>query len=935
MAISMNRPLVGINRPMVPAFAQKSAASKVAQGWTETVKDLPSEAVDKLKRTAHVIANPIDSAKEKWAEIKANPKKALVPIAMMAGGAALSAISPGLMRYVGLAMTASMVVIPTVKFAKSQTEDELMAIADGTSKQLVNTAASYATSWAAGKVIRYGMDKLKGNGANVGSKVADGGPDDIQAEGKLGVKEVMDRQAEGSSVDPDAINFRAVRNDREAGHAYVTELRQKVADFHFNQVAKQNPGLTRPDFDAWLKTDAARPLRLQMVQDVRGAVHHTYLKLHGIQVQDGMKMSDLVGVRKYVQDIPSTYDLADAVKGINVGLTKGITDGGKLGIEAERYLYGVRGVAAHNFGRLEKLSAVTEAGQTTNLAAQDLKKLRNFADAFATQQSGKYLTVAAQRGTVASVDGLRSIMIRQLATDFGLIVPKTGVEDKTLLTLVSNIGDEDQRNAKELIRVANEAFKNGKGDYLAIHEQFNRNLLKGLGADEKVLAGLGMTDDAIKAVQPEYPAALTRAEQVQLLRDRLRVLPEAQRTEAIAALQSGKANLMNFDTVLAGHFEGQVAKLAGNNAGLATQMLSGMTEQQKANFVSDLSGLPADVRARIFAGLTGSADEMNKAAAGRLTALIEQKFGVKVHNTAKKFPVEGWGEDPYTKEWSVQGASELFNGLNKMARNGTLPAELKGTTFINLDGSDPAGPGLVPFTLGRPKGKPLMHYTPGAAAYQGGTMGYRFDQGGKEFVVLYDDAMKMSNANRTPGFSRAEGTVIHEAGHAVQMGGDVSASEAAQMLQEQKLVKEWSALSNWREADGSLSDGYYEIGGKPRRYYKDPSVQLGDRPLVVSDYGATDSVEDFAEFSRVFFHDPQLAMETSPEKFLYLNQMYGNPYSAQESANFANQLGLGMDGLQKALGNMRAKIKGVPGQSLAAPSLVQRLATAVLGRKAS
>jgi hypothetical protein len=161
MAKSINRQVMGPQAPVARNFADKSAASKIAQGWGETIKDLPSEAVDKLERTVAAIAHPVDTVKRGWAELKEDPKHILLPLAMMAGGAALTAISPGLMRAVGIGMTASVVVIPTVKFAKSQSEDELEQIADGASKQIVNTAASYATSWAAGKVVRASLAKFQ------------------------------------------------------------------------------------------------------------------------------------------------------------------------------------------------------------------------------------------------------------------------------------------------------------------------------------------------------------------------------------------------------------------------------------------------------------------------------------------------------------------------------------------------------------------------------------------------------------------------------------------------------------------------------------------------------------------------------------------------------------------------------------------------------
>jgi hypothetical protein len=265
------------------------------------------------------------------------------------------------------------------------------------------------------------------------------------------------------------------------------------------------------------------------------------------------------------------------------------------------------------------------------------------------------------------------------------------------------------------------------------------------------------------------------------------------------------------------------------------------------------------------------------------------------------------------KDWSVQGISELYNGLNTMSTDGKSVAALKGTTYVRMDGSAPANPneGMVPWTMPSPKGgKPMMMYRPGAAAYEGGTMGYRTQLGeGQDMIVLFDAAQKMPNADEAAGISMAEGTFVHESGHAVQLGGKVGASDAQRLAQEQKLVKEWSALADWRERDGSLADGYYGQGDSLRRFYKDPGVSVGHRASVVSDYGATDTVEDFAEFTRTFFNDPVAAMELSPEKFLYMNQMYENHYTPSQVNAVASTTGVGMQGLQRALESLRGKLK--------------------------
>ena len=469
-------------------------------------------------------------------------------------------------------------------------------------------------------------------------------------------------------------------------------------------------------------------------------------------------------------------------------------------------------------------------------------------------------------------------------------------------------------------------MKKGETNYYKMNEATNRKTLAHLGLDPAAQQALDLSDEALKAAAPDYPVELTRAEQVRLLRDRLRVLPESQRAEAIKALSAGKADLLNFDAVLSPKLDGQIASITGANAELVAKMTKGMTAQQKTNFVTDLARLPEDVRQNAFANLKGSADEMNQLVVERLTAHTANTYNVNIHRDAGKFPIENWGDDELVRDWSVQGATQLHNGLYKMSTNGKLPTDLQGTTYVNMIAADGSAFGKEALELSARNQKPLLYYKPGSGAYQGGTMGYRTGtEDGKDLIVLFDDAMKMANADEVAGVTLAEGTLIHESGHAIQLGGKVGASKMDRVVAEQKLVKEWSALSDWREPDGSLADGYRTVDDKLSRYYKDPAVRVGDKTTIVSDYGATDSVEDFAEFTRIFYNDPAQALQVSPEKFLYMNQMYENHYNATQTAAMAQAIGLGADGLTKALDAMRGKIAGVPGSALAKPGVLQSL----------
>lgn len=941
------------------SLESKNAAEKIAKGWAETAKDLPAEAVDKLKRTAHAALNPIDTAKAYVEKVKADPKRALLPLAMMAGGAALSIVSPGLMRYVGYGMTASMFVIPSVKFAKAKTEDELETIADGASKQLVDTAASYATSWAAGAVVKKSLDLYKARKASVGTASAPKGLTaeqvgkvELKADGKSGVK-----LADGGDwpTDPDAINYRAFRTNKEAGHQFVTEIRGKVADFHFERIKKQQPDLTRAAFDKLLQTPEARDLRLQMVQDVRGVVHAQNLQLHGVKVPEGMAVGDMAGVRKYLQTVDSTYDIADAVKGVNAGIAKNVQGAPKLALEGEKMLFTERGVPASAFGQLEK----------SGLGAEDLKKLRKFADSFSDQQSGKYLQVAAKAaGKEGSVDALRSVMTRQLASDVGVVVPQgSPVTDRTLLTLTYGLGNEHPGTAKAMVDTINAQLKAGKTEYYDIAQAMNTDMLKGLGA-EAALKKLDLPDAQIAKAAPDYPPALIRADQTKLLRDRLRGLPEAQRAEALQALQTGKASLLDFDAALKPVFEGQLKKLTGADAELVAYMTQNMTPQHRANLVTSLAKLPDDVRAQAFAGLKGDAASRYAQVVDRLVSATEGRYGVVMHREKGVFPIQNWGEDAAVQDWSIHGASELHGAMARMAKDGKLPESVKGTTYISLHNGQPligeraaqavasvqppratskfaaaetpdvyADASLVPFTMGAPRGrKPLLYYAPGSDGYAGGTMGYRTDVDGKEFVALYDASLAMHNSREVAGSTKPFGTLVHESGHAIQMGGELGVPTAQQIAQEKRLVSEWSTLSNWREPDGSLADGYRMVGGRESRYYKDPAVQVSDRRAIVTSYAATDSVEDFAEYSRIFYTDPATALRVSPEKFLYTNQLVGGRYSADQAAALAQGVGLEPSALQAALASMRAKLGAVPGAAVQAkPGLLERAKGALAG----
>ncbi|MDB5099031.1 MAG: hypothetical protein JWM80_3452 [Cyanobacteria bacterium RYN_339] len=614
------------------------------------------------------------------------------------------------------------------------------------------------------------------------------------------------------------------------------------------------------------------------------------IQKQGLKLPAGMKAADIANLGAYLKRLDNHFDLAGATASIQTALAKGKLDAGQLARGAEQALYADRGVAHLDFARLDK--AGFSVGQ--------LERLRRFADSHATSQGGKYLKVAARGVEGADLVKAQQLVAGAIAQDAGLVVPKGGVEVKTLLSILRDLGTEDPRDAKAIVQIANQAFKTGTTDYYAINTQATRHLLGNLGADATLLNGMEVSDAALKAALPKLDAKVARAEQLRLLRDRLRVLPDGHRQAAIDVLRRSKASLTTFDGPLGNHFDAQLQALTGGNAALTGHLTTGMAVQQRANLLSDFANLPADVRTKAFAGLTGAPEQQAKAAVDRLAGFSEDRFGVKVHRAVGQSPFAGQGADAQVIDWSVQGVTELYNGLEKLTGGRKLGA-VQGTTYFHLLGDETP---LSKQAASREK-QLLTQYRPGAGAYrpnQSGLMGkefrgmgYRTEVGGQEYVALYDTALKLDNSNRVAGISRGEGTIVHETGHVVQLGGK----------QEQQAIREWSLLSNWREPDHQVADGVFKDGSS---YYKDPAVALGDRKLVVTQYAATDPVEDWAEFSRVFMLDPKLALTVSPEKFLYMNKAYENHFTGTEIQAFAQQTGIGPLGLQRAAAALKKKL---------------------------
>jgi len=182
------------------------------------------------------------------------------------------------------------------------------------------------------------------------------------------------------------------------------------------------------------------------------------------------------------------------------------------------------------------------------------------------------------------------------------------------------------------------------------------------------------------------------------------------------------------------------------------------------------------------------------------------------------------------------------------------------------------------------------------------------DETGHDTVYFCDDALKGTNGDSANEITIGESTIIHEFGHAIQLGGTPGADAETRMAEQQLLMAEWSSLSRWTEPQNVLADGMI----KDFEYYYDPTVQVAKREEVATSYGASDPCEDFAEYTPYFFKAPEVAMELSAEKFLYLNAMVGDFYSPEQISQVAERIGLSAPDIKAAESSMVQKVASAP-----------------------
>lgn len=855
--------------------ASGSSLARIGKGWGQTIGDLPEAARDKLVRTANAIAHPISTAKAKLAEIRETPSKVLVPLGITAGSILLTTVAPALMAAAGTLMTASLFITPTVRFVRAKTDEELDAISHQTSRQLVDAGASMAAGWAIGKAIQAGAKYIQKRQGPAMPTVA---------AGEASIGEVTVNQVP-----------KTPRYDID-----VPKLREMVKTDMLAELTGKHPGKSATELTQLLESSE---IKREMVQRVRKLVHLDFLKDSGLTMEAAAKLTpdDSAKLRRYFQDLggSSVATVADATKGVNAAMGQGkiaLTD---LVTAGERSIYEGRGINPQAF------DAFLEAGYTPD----QMSKLRRFVDYVAPSQSRKYLPEALKAGIgqKPNLTLVREAALRKVMTDMGFQLPKD-VSYGTMIDLLGDLNQETSDSTRRIVGWVNEALGKGERDYTAIREGVLKNMLGEVGVKPEALKALDAAkfvddtqgwrmDGNLKSMIQELGEtqgreAYGRLQTYERLRDRLRVLPDAQRQEALSLVPSLAQNPKQFETQFASLVEQQTAKLVGTDLKTAGALLDGMREQQKANFVSALERMDDGVRRKLFAGLSGDKEAVAKQFVDRIAPVIEKEFSVQLHREAKVAPFSHWSEKKAATitDWDPHGVTELYNGLADMRlANGDMPATLKGTIFAR-EGKAPDA--FLP-----------DHMLPGGRGYR---TGYK----GQDLVVLNGGALVGSNSSRPVGIPTAEGTVVHEAAHAMQLGGTLkneAYKHSAAMAEESRLVGEWSKLSKWAEPDKTFADRFWKTPEGPRPYYKDNAVNVLDRATVVSRYGATDTVEDFAEFARYFHTDPTEALRVSPEKYVYLNQFVGGRYTPAQALAHAKAAGLDATRLQTAVDALRTK----------------------------
>lgn len=656
----------------------------------------------------------------------------------------------------------------------------------------------------------------------------------------------------------DNIDFAGFRNNKELAKKVVEECKTEVAKLHPEGRSEEYK------------------------RDLRRVLHARYLQGHGIQVQSHLDDQELAQMRRYFQTQESANNVADAARAINASLERGEQNPQTLLMDAERALFRERGV-----------NEVTFQQKFAGLDLKSLGQVRDFSDSWAVSQSGKYLTAAVGPDPAA----MRDQMTMQLLHAQGYEQPEL-LDPQTALCLLRDRNAEGPRTNATLAEAVNAAVAKGERDYFNLTTKGNQAILKEIGVSQRLLKSLEVSDEELQQAYPDQPPQESRAIRTRVLRDLLRVLPDKERKATLAHLRHSEVNLITAEEVLSKHFGERIRTLTGY-----TTEYGAMGSMQRANLTSALVRLPEEVRERVFGHRDAGVRE-------RMTQEIESTFKIHIHRTEGQAPNGNENYAPFVKDFTIQGLLDIYNGLNSMSKNGHLPPGLAGTTTISHMVGAPKPKSMMPVPL-RSAPPPLAeekYDRPGSYAFSDGQSGFfgecAANDQGHDQVVLYDDALLGGNGDSAVGLTLGEATVIHELGHAIQLGGTPDTDAASRQRETQLRLAEWSSLSRWQEPDQLLADG--RMGSF--EYYYDPTVQVQQRQEVATAYGASDPCEDFAEYTPFFFKDPDTAMALSLEKFLYFNQLVGGFYEDDQVKELAASRGWDGERLAAADASMKAKV---------------------------
>lgn len=595
-------------------------------------------------------------------------------------------------------------------------------------------------------------------------------------------------------------------------------------------------------------------------QDIRRVLRARYLQDNGLRLPGELSDQSVSGLRGYLRQENNRWNLADAARSIQKSLDAGEREAPKLLRKAESDLLIERGVEDE---RLE------------NLSAEEIRGLRNFADCWAPAQQERFLSRALEQST--DPQELRDLMARDILTAHGYSPPED-LDRKTLLSLIRDTEFEDRRNQALILQGVQAGLEAGERNYFVLSRQGNEAILNELGVELKRLQPA--PERAAAAYEGKLEESL--AERTRVARDLLRVLPPHERGMACQHLYDQGTDLVHLEEHLSEYFGAQLAHLPAEE-------LESMGPMQRANYVSSLSRFPKELLA----------------SRESIIQEIESRFSVKVHDEPGFLP-GSQQKNETIQPWPLQALVALYNSLEQMYGEKGLTPEITHTTFAFQTGTSESEKSA--WTGAAPEDS--LFKSPGSKAHAKGkstNYGTHFTLKNQSVVVLGDSALLGENGDGVAGLSCAENTLLHECGHAQQLGVGYDLSEHKKTHAVAGSVAAWSSISDWREPDGLLADGRRNDW----QNYADPAIRLGRPDEVATSYAGQDPVEDYAEYKVRFYADPQTAAKLSLEKLVYCNQKTGY-YRESDLEAVATRADFGLHELAKARESLAEKLSGAP-----------------------